>query len=202
MGLDAYFYRMNSPENEHVPTSEQLSDLFSSDERLNEAVKRMARYCSVTGKTFAYELARAINAYIDDRDPEYRHEEAYFRRFYYLLEYFGYGDEWYAKDMAVTKEQCEELLSRSKKCLDDVDAYLSKQDTGLSVSDYTGNTLTGFLSFSNTESTEHRVNEICQKHFPEDTTTFRHVVSLHKAMSALVRDIDWDNELVLFNADW
>ena len=202
MGLDAYFYRMNAPENEPVPTSEQLAASFSSDEHLNEAAKRMARYCSVTGKTFADELARAINEYIDDREPEYRHEEAYFRRFYYLLEYFGYGDDWYAKDMRVTKEQCDELLSRSKKCLDDVDAYLSKQNTSLSVSDHTGNTITDFLSFSNPASPEHKVNEICQKHFPDDTTTFRHVVSLYKAMSSLVRDIDWDNELVLFNADW
>lgn len=207
MGLDAYFYvkpRVVSFE----PIKPDLLTGALNDAGVMYELGRLKVWAENNECTFALALFKALsqfNASCDDTEA-FDSEALYFRKFHFLLEFFGYDDAYYAKDIVITRAQCEELFDRAKKCLNDVEKYLKKQkncvlgydDFGVLIS-YT------VTAYEKTRTRIHgKVNQITNKAFPCrcSDSYFDHVSKLLTGMRSILRDIDWDTECVVFNADW
>ena len=207
MGLDAYFYvkpRVVSSE----PFKPNVFTCALKDAGVMYELGRLKVWAENNDCTFELALFKALsqfNASCDSTDT-LGSEALYFRKFHFLLEFFGYDDDYYAKDMVITRAKCEELLDRAKKCLNDVEKYLKKQKSCVLGYDDFG----VLISYTVTadEKTKNRihesVNQITNKAFPCKCSDsyFDHVSKLLSGIRSILRDIDWDTECVVFNADW
>lgn len=208
MGLDAYFYiKPRFPKASETVTPELLTETLKSA-GVRYELERLKVWAEKNEVEFEHALCNALSQFNAscDATETFGSEALYFRKFHFLLEFFGYDDDYYAKDMVITRAKCEELLDRAKKCLNDVEKYLKKQKSCVLGYDDFG----VLISYTVTadEKTKNRihgrVNQITNKAFPCrcSDSYFDHVSELLTGIRSILRDIDWDTECVVFNADW
>ena len=189
MGLDAYIYRKVKHDEPASLTAEAWHDIFSNaGDHLKDLFKRMSAYADKWNYSFCGVLTTAMQEFLDRNESTDGDEIVYFRKFHFLNDFFNYTDENYAKDMLVTKEQCIELLDRAKACLDECNDV----PVTLAFNDY------------NKYGYEDARNDVCNKHFPSgwDDSYYEKVRDLYKAMTNIINNTDWDNEYIVYNADW
>lgn len=207
MGLDAYFYKHVKVTQNDIITYDNLINVFNNNDKLKEKLNRLNAYANSNNLLLADCLYNAINNYLNNNEYGYCNELLYFRKFHYLLDYFKYDDDWYAKDMPVTKEQCIELRDKAKVCLEECEKVYKEHNC------YVKSYLTDSMladtrnyerSFNDEDDTGIIINEICNKHFPSDwkDAIYDKVGHLYQGMNSIVNSIDWEHEELIFNADW
>lgn len=207
MGLDAYFYKHVKVTQNDIITYDNLINVFNNNDKLKEKFNRLNAYANSNNLLLADCLYNAINNYLNNNEYGYCNELLYFRKFHYLLDYFKYDDDWYAKDMPVTKEQCIELRDKAKVCLEECEKVYKEHNC------YVKSYLTDSMladtrnyerSFNDEDDTGIIINEICNKHFPSDwkDAIYDKVGHLYQGMNSIVNSIDWEHEELIFNADW
>lgn len=196
MGLDAYVYIDHSEERraelraeiDNVDISKTLKSVESLLTAGTETSKRLAytfdKFIEHFGDEAAGELKNVLRETMHDEGVEVEpesinmEEAMYFRAFWFLNKYFNYTDEWYAKDMPVTKKQIEELKSLCNKAK----AKLRE------------------AKIKDTYSDE--ASSLVGEVFSYDRILPYHVDELHELCVTLLKDVDWDTEHVYYNADW
>lgn len=134
MGLDAYFYRRTKVTDSDIVTDDTLLNALHASDELKAKLNHLSAYAKLNNKFLFECLTEAISDYLRHNGEGYDNEILYFRKFHYLLDYFGYSDDWYAKDMTLTKEQCIELMDKAKACLEECDKIY--KDHGRYVTSY------------------------------------------------------------------
>ena len=208
MGLDAYFYRHSKVTENEVVTDDLILNAFQASDDLKVKLNKLSAYAKLHNK-FLYELLDdAVSMYLSSHGEGYADEILYFRKFHYLLDYFKYDDEWYAKDMAITKDQCTDLRDKAKACLEECEKFY--KDNKIYVRSYLTDSMLADtrnyeISFDDSEYIGNTVNEICYRHFPsswKDTAMYDKVGHLYTGMSSILEETDWDKQTLIFNADW
>lgn len=207
MGLDAYFYRHTKATENDVVTEDLILNAFRASDELKVKLNKLNAYAKLNNKFLSECLTEAISDYLYHNGEGHDNEILYFRKFHYLLDYFCYGDDWYAKDMVVTKEQCTELMNKAKACLEECDKVY--KDRGRYVTSYLTHEVLSATrnyerSFDNEDDTGTIINEICNRHFPSTLkdATYDKVGHLYQGMRYILSETDWDKQTIIFNADW
>ena len=207
MGLDAYFFRHTKVKESDKINQTALSDLIKSNSKLSELFDRLSAIATHKGVHLEDALREAFKLYLDNNGEGHLDEILYFRKFHFLNYYFNYNDDWYAKDKIVTKEQCIELRDRAKACLDECEKIYSNSDC--CVVNYLGkssldSTRNYEQSFDDTSEVGNSINEICNKYFPckWNNSTYDKVGHLYNGMCSIIDETDWENEDIIYNADW
>lgn len=207
MGLDAYFYRHTKVLESDLVSDEAILNAYNLSDSLKLKLNHLNAYARSKNKHLFECLKDAISEYLNSHGEGYNDEILYFRKFHYLLDYFKYDDNWYANNMTVTKEQCEDLRDRAKACLEECVRMYKYHDCN-SYEDYLNNdSLTQTHHYNAyAESTELTsiITGICNKHFPNkwNDSYYDKVGHLYCGMCSILRETDWDRQEVIFNADW
>lgn len=141
-------------------------------------------------------------------------EVAYFRKFWWIVNYFDYRDEDYDKDVEATKSQIEDLVSVSRKIILMVEKNFT--DKGFEVEhsplEYQGNTArwggdrSTYLTFKNSLFTDEMIDEadqICASALnSEDAFLFYKVCDMFIEFNKILETTDWDKQKIYINADW
>lgn len=220
MGLDVHFYnRKKSKSKQELDKQDVINEFISSSSNteLQQSLMRLKEYTLLSEESFVECLIKAINQFIErystyyDNDPC---EVAYFRKFWWVLNFFGYADEDYANDKSVTKEQIEEARGLAEKSIQMVLKHFT--DKGYEVEhsplEYKGDTLRWggvkpeYLSFKNsvlTDELEAEADSICESIFDcEDSYLFFKVCELYVQFTKILNETDWSNEHIVLNANW
>lgn len=179
MGLDAYFYRKIKRIESANVTSEEWTDVFAhAGNNMKNLLIRMKAYGELWNYSLNQVLTTAMQEFLDRNEGSDSDEIVYFRKFHFLNDYFNYTDENYAKDMIITKEQCQYLYDKAKACLDACNKI--------------------------TMDFENKSYEICNKFFLSEykDASYEKVKSLFRAMNEILNNTDWDIEYIVYNADW
>ena len=219
MGLDVYFYR--KPINNHIEKqfSDVLSDLYNSN---NDSLKNMteALYSYAADNHISFEscLTEIIRSFLlrvsYPSSVEDGEEVAYFRKFWWIVNYFDYRDEDYDKDVEATKSQIEDLVSISRKIILMVEKNFT--DKGLEIEhsplEYQGSTArwggdrSKYLTFKNSLFTDEMIDEadqICASALnSEDAFLFYKVCDMFIEFNKILETTDWDKQKIYINADW
>ena len=123
MGLDVHFYNRKKikPENK-VDDSSLINEVssLSSDLEVLKVFKKLKEYSLLSEVPLSECLIKAINQFLDHDYGFYAdqfNEVAYFRKFWWVLHFFNYTDDYYAEDKPVTKEQLEEAKNIAEKTI-------------------------------------------------------------------------------------
>lgn len=220
MGLDVHFYnRKKSKSKQELDKQSVINEFISSSSNteLQQSLMRLKEYTLLSEESLEACLIKAINQFIErystyyDNDPC---EVAYFRKFWWILHFFGYADSDYANDKAVTKEQLEEAKNLAEKTIKMVIKHFT--DKGFEIEhsplEYTGKTSRWggkqpeYLTFRNavlTDELESEADSICASIFDcEDSYLFFKVCELYVQFSKILNETDWCNEQIVLNADW
>ena len=220
MGLDVYFYNRKKIKPEHkvegIDVLKEVSGLLSDTELL-QALKRLKEYTILSEERLNECLTKAINQFVERESDFYddRHcEVAYFRKFWWVLHFFGYADEDYANDKPVSKEKLEEAKNIAEKTIKMVVKHFT--DKGFEIEhtplEYTGQTSRcggrkiDYLTFKNgilSGELEEEADSICSDIFDcEDPFLFCKVCEMYTQFTQILNETDWDNEQIVLNADW
>jgi len=186
MGLDAYFYKVKKDDN--TPVIDDFFKCISCDDELHDLFVKLNKLAIKNDYSFADLLKRAISDYINRNDYDDKDELMRFRNFHFLNDFFCYDDTWYAKDMPITKDQCITLRDMAKKCIDECDYKFYKLSCKCDVC---------------YECDE--IDELCKEHFHtdyKDYNLYNKIKTLYIGMCHLIDETDWDNETIVYNADW
>ena len=220
MGLDVYFYNRKKIKPEHkvdgIDVLKEVSEL-SADTELLQALKRLKEYTLLSEERLNECLVKAINQFVERESDFYddRHcEVAYFRKFWWILNFFEYTDSDYANDKPVSKEQIEEARNLAEKTIKMVMKHFT--DKGFEIEhsplEYTGQTSRWggkqpeYLTFKNgilSGELEQEADSICSDIFDcEDSFLFCKVCELYTQFTNILNETDWDYEQIVLNADW
>lgn len=221
MGLDVYFNR--KPFHRHVEKSytDIVSDLSLSDssdaKELKTAVEDLYSYSIKNGISFERVLIDLItnhlHIYAEDSISE-SEEVAYFRKLWWIVNHFKYGDDDYGKDMEITRAQIEDLVSMSRKLILMVEKHF--KDNGWEIEhsplEYDGATSRwggsrdDYLSFKNglfTEDMMDEADEICSNALDSsDAFLFYKVCEIYIQFKRILETTDWDSQKIYMSADW
>lgn len=191
MGLDVYFYCKKI--NQHIDedwniTKEDITEL-------NDLLKELKIYSLNNELKFSDCLKNAIKDYLYHNNSDEMNEVMYFRKFWFILEYFNYTDEDYGTNKLITKEQLENLKSYLEKVLNNVETNYTENYPKL---------------ISSNDSSKDLVNkvfemkdELCAKELnSSDYGVFDKTQRLYKGVCSLLQNTDFDSEQVFLNADW
>ena len=190
MGLDAYFYREDKTNKEYSIPSINITDLANDDENFKDVLTRLAKLADRYGYSFEEILLKAISEYVNNNDYDDRDSLMQFRNFHFLNDYFKYDDSWYDKDKIITKDQCVELRDKAKACIEACDNmfYNLRCKTNCEI------------SFDCDA-----INRLCKEYFPtdyQDVNLYNKIKTLYLGMNQLIKETNWDDEVIVYNADW
>ena len=207
MGLDSYFYRHTKVKECDNVLASDMVDIFNSNQKLQKLLMKLKAHCRQHNESLSDALADSVKDYLNHNGEGYDDEILYFRKLHFLNDYFNYDDSWYAKDMVITKEQCIDLRDRAKRCLDECEELYRK--SGIYVRIYSAaeplhSTRNYERSFDDDTDIGKAVNEICKEHFPSEwnSSCYDKIGHLYQGMNAIIEDTDWENESIIYNADW
>lgn len=219
MGLDVYFYR--KPIDNHIEKrfSDVMFDLFnSSNDSLKNMIEELYSYTVDNYIPFESCLTEIIRSFLlrvsYPSSLEDGEEVAYFRKFWWVVNYFDYRDEDYSKDVEATKSQIEELVSISKKTILMVEKNFI--DKGFEVEhsplEYHGSTSrwggdrSKYLTFKNSLFTDEMIDEadrICESALDsKDAFLFYKVCDMFIEFSKILETTDWSKQKIYIKADW
>ena len=206
MGLDSYFYRYSKLKESDRVSDSEWSNLFNNND-LQDIIAKLNTISKEREVSLGETLKDILKGYLDNNAGEgHCSDILYFRKFHFLNDYFNYTDEWYGKDKIVTKEQCIELRDTAKKCLDEIDEFCSENNIIICNYDYTVNK---YLIKYNSDDYkfESFVDDIIYKHFPvnykcDNIDLYSKVLNLYRGMNNIISETKWENEDIVYNADW
>ena len=206
MGLDSYFYRYSKLKESDRVSDSEWSNLFNNND-LQDIIAKLNTISKEREVSLGETLKDILKGYLDNNAGEgHCSDILYFRKFHFLNDYFNYTDEWYGKDKIVTKEQCIELRDTAKKCLDEIDEFCSENNIIICNYDYTVNK---YLIKYNSDDYkfESFVDDIIYKHFPvnykcDNIDLYSKVLNLYRGMNNIISETNWENEDIVYNADW
>lgn len=219
MGLDVYFYR--KPINNHIEKqfSAVMHDLYnSSNDSLKNMIEELYSYTVDNHIPFESCLTEIIRSFLlrvsYPSSVEDGEEVAYFRKFWWIVNYFDYKDEDYSKDVEATKSQIEDLVSISKKIILMVEKNFT--DKGFEVKrsplEYQGSTSrwsgdrSTYLTFKNSLFTDEMMDEadqICASALDsEDAFLFYKVCDMFIEFNKILETTDWNKQKIYIKADW
>lgn len=220
MGLDVHFYNRKKVKFEQELDKQDVLNEFissSSNTELQQSLMRLKEYTLLSEEPLDECLVKAINQFVErystyyDKDPC---EVAYFRKFWWVLDFFGYSNSDYANDKPVTKEQIEEARILAEKSIKMVLKHFTDEGYEIEHSplEYNGDTQRWggvkpeYLTFKNavlTDGLESEADSICEAIFNcEDSYLFSKVCELYTQFSKILNETDWNNEHIVLNADW
>lgn len=220
MGLDVHFYnRKKSKSKQELDKQAVINEFISSSSNteLQQSLMRLKEYTLLSEEPFNECLVKAINQFVErystyyDNDPC---EVAYFRKFWWVLNFFGYSDSDYANDKPVNKEQIEEAKNLAEKTIKMVLKHFIDKGYEIEHSplEYTGQTSRcggkqpEYLTFKNaviTDELESEADSICASIFDcEDSFLFCKVCEMYTQFTQILNETDWNNEHIVLNADW
>lgn len=220
MGLDVHFYnRKKSKFKQELNKQDVINEFISSSSNteLQQSLMRLKEHTLLSEEPFNDCLIKAINQFIERYSIYYDNdscEVAYFRKFWWVLDFFGYSDSDYANDKPVTKEQLEEAKNLAEKTIKMVMKHFNDKGYEIEHSplEYNGNTARwggkepDYLTFKNgilTEELEQEADEICDAVFDCDCSfLFHKICELYCQFTKILNETDWDNEQIVLNADW
>lgn len=198
MGLDAYIYIDRSCERraelrEEINNVDVANTLKSIEALLTADTKESKRLSYALGVFIAHfgddatvKLFDAIRDSLDDEniaiDPDCINMEqmAYFRALWFLNSYFDYGNDWYAKNKPVSKQQIETLKSLCDKVVTEVEEEKEKR---------------GHL-------TNKECGDIARKILDDGDVWYYEVEQMKDMCEELLNEANWDTDKVYYNADW
>ena len=172
MGLDSYFECVQKRDNSVNLKSSDWYDCISYTGNEFQELKALA---DEEGTSFSSLLCRAVSNYLSEcGSHETRNEVKYFRKFYFLNSYLKYDDDWYARDMVLSKDKCSELLSFTSNVIKECSAHISERDRLCAemLNDY-------------------RTENIYSK-----------TLELIDALNSIIKNTDWDCYDIVYNSDW
>lgn len=210
MGLDSYFYRHTKVKECDDVLAADMVDIFNSNKKLQKLLMKLKAHCRHKDVPMSDALADSVKDYLNRNGEGYDDEILYFRKLHFLNDYFNYDDSWYAKDMTITKEQCIDLRDRAKRCLDECEEVYKKSDLYTRVyrvyrvDEPLRSTRNYERSFDDDTDIGKAVNEICKKHFPSkySDSCYDKIGHLYQGMNSIIEGTDWENESIIYNADW
>ena len=218
MGLDIYFVKREKKfEGDILSDKAEMTSLLSTllanandDSDKNEVfrlLQQLQTYANRLDHSFEYELKRALESYLRGHDNSTSEEIAYFRKFYFLRTYFDYNDAWYGEDKVVSKEQIGSLLSISEKAIKEVIKYFTNKGYTIISSplEKVYDFCNGYLQIRNYKMTDEdykAADLICDKWFGKEVDLFKNVCILCMKCKEILRDVDFDKEELMMNADW
>ena len=219
MGLDVYFFNRTKEQTKETITDADAYDALveaSQNCDIMELLKQLKDYSDKSNNSFRDCLFNAINDYLTCKAPSNScnpEEVAYFRKFWWVIDFFGYSDEDYGKDKPVTKEQLEKAKDFAEKAIKMVIKHFT--DKGFEIEhspfDYVGKTARWggdayYLTFKNgvlSDEIEEEADAICSDVFDcEASFIFTKVCELYVQFSEILRDTDFTKEVIVMNADW
>lgn len=211
MGLDAFFYRhTKSKECDNIDGKEWL-DLFSDCDELKDLIVKLKIIARKEGSSLGKILCDALNEYVNhngEGNQRFCNSILDFRKFYFLNEYFHYNDDWYDKDMVITKDQCIELRDKAKACIDEIEKVSKEKGVVICSYNYGANAYftqsTEKVAFATNVTF---VDDIIYKHFPceykpKGIDLYSKILNLYRGMNEIISETDWDNEEIIYTADW
>lgn len=200
MGLDIYFYRRQSD----IPKKGNLESIvssFNNSERMQKALEKLGNYLP-NQMTLDECLDLAIQQYIDDVNT--KTEVGYFRKFYYLLDYFNYTSNDYAQDKIITEEAISALRDVAKKTLMMVEKDLT--DNGWIIQQSPLSSDVDEVVLKNgifTQEMEERADLICEKVFDDHSSfLYQKCIELYKYFTKILAETDFQKQEIVMNADW
>lgn len=208
MGLDVHFYnRKKSKSKQELDKQDVIHEFISSSSNteLQQSLMQLKEYTLLSEEPLDACLIKAINQFIEiystyyDNDP---YEVAYFRKFWWVLDFFGYSDSDYANDKPVTKEQLEEAKNLAEKTIKMVIKHFTDKGYEIEHSplEYIGKTSRcgvkpEYLTFKNavlTDELESEADSICASIYDcEDPYLFFKVCELYVQFSKILNETDW-----------
>ena len=220
MGLDVHFYnRKKAKSKQELDKQDVINEFFSSSSNteLQQSLMRLKEYTLLSEESLDECLVKAINQFIERYSTYYDNDPckvAYFRKFWWVLDFFDYSDSDYANDKPVTKEQIEEARILAEKSIKMVLKHFTDKGYEIEHSplEYTcqtsrwGGVKPEYLSFKNavlTDELEAEADSLCESIFDcEDSYLFFKVCELYAQFTQILNETDWDNEQIVLNADW
>lgn len=149
MGLDVHFYNRKKVKSEQELDKQNVINEFinsSSNTELQQSLMHLKEYSLLSEESLDECLVKAINQFVErystyyDNDPC---EVAYFRKFWWVLNFFGYSDSYYANDKPVSKEHIEEARNLAEKTIKMVMKHFTDKGFEIDQSplEYKGDTL-------------------------------------------------------------
>lgn len=220
MGLDVYFIR--KPIHRHATKSftDIAANLHASTNKdLTTAIEDLHYYTDENHIDFEACLADIIMTYLRHNSNAYRsnvdgEEVAYFRKLWWIVNYFNYRDEDYGKDVEITKSQIEDLVTMSNKLILMVEKHFIDKGFEIDMSplNYKGYTIrcggdrSNYLTFKNglvTDSLIDEADEICSEALDSnDSFLFYKVCEIYIQFSKVLEDTNFDEDKIYMNADW
>lgn len=221
MGLDVHFYNRKKIKPEYKANDkdilQEITDSSNNTELL-KALKSLKEYALLSKETLDNCLIKAINSFVEREysflGEQYYNEVAYFRKFWWVLDYFGYSDSDYSNDKPVTKEQLENAKNLAEKTIRMIIKHFTDKGFEIEQSplDYVGKTARWggvnptYLSFKNcilNDELEEEADQICYSIFDcDDSFIFYKVCEMYVQFSEILRNTNFDNEIIVLNADW
>lgn len=210
MGLDIYFFNQTKNSINETITDEDAYDSLieaSMNCDMMEVLKQLKSYSNNSHNSFRNCLFNAINDYLTCKVPSNScnsDEVAYFRKFWWVLDFFGYTDDDYGKDKPITKDKLEEAKNLAEKTIKMVIKHFTDKGFEIEQSplDYTGD----YITFKNgvlNDNMEKEADQICSRIFDDkDSYLFTKVCELYVQFSKILRDTDFTKEVIVMNADW
>lgn len=220
MGLDVHFYNRKKIKPENQINNESLiketTNLTTNTEILN-SLKKLKEYSLLSETPLAECLIKAINLFLEHNYGFYENnynEVAYFRKFWWAIDFFNYTDADYGKDKPITKEKLQEAINLAEKTIKMVIKHFT--DKGFKIEnsplDYKGKTARWgstqpqYLTFKNgilTEELEEEADNICSEIFDsKDAFLFTKICELYTQFTEIINTTDFNNEIIVINADW
>lgn len=181
MGLDAFFYRRTK--RKEISDFDVFKWMSDFDSELNGLLVDLNYVANKKNISLNAALKEAITNYITESNDN---EILYFRKFHFLNHFLNYDFSWYDKDMEISKDKCIELRDLAKKCLDACETYKKKNPS---------------------DASEYFYDKICEDNLPDgsafnDWSLYTKIQDLYNGMNDIIESTDWNNQIIVYNANW
>lgn len=157
--------------------------LNTNNSKLKSNLNKLNTIASNKGTTLDSLLNNIIENYINNYNESSYISMEYISNFHFLNDFFDYTDDDYGKDKLVTKKMCE--------------SFITKAENYFSVNKNYYNNSNRFVTNDNQRS-------IINCFFPSEykDSSYDKVVRVYKCLKRFLDEIDWDNQKIVYSAEW
>lgn len=159
-----------------------LDNILNTD-KMKSNLTKLNSIASSKGITLDFLLNNIIENYISNYNEPSCVDEEHISNFHFLNDFFDYTDNDYGKDKLVTKKMCESFITKAEK-------YFSANRN--------------HYNNSNKFLTDDNQRPIINCFFPSEykDSSYDKVVAVYKCLKRFLDKIDWDNQKIVYSAEW
>lgn len=159
-----------------------LDNIFNTD-KIKSNLTKLNLIASRKGITLDCLLNNILENYINNYNVSLYLDEEYISNFHFLNDFFDYTDDDYGKEKPVTKKMCESFITKAEN-------YFSANQN--------------YYNNSNKFLTDDNQRPIINCFFPSEYKDSSHdkVVRVYKCLKQFLDKIDWDNQKIVYSAEW